>query len=136
MISIIIPAFKSVKFIDECIDSINIPGVEILIGVDGCEETYNHIKHNIISLYEYLNTLDIFNNINKDKETDNNKYIENVKKTYNFDNTIAYYENREENKFVGIIDLQYNKLMEKQSLMPWLPSVISVLRSHSRSHRL
>jgi len=45
MISIIIPAFKSVKFIDECIDSINIPGVEILIGVDGCEETYNHIKH-------------------------------------------------------------------------------------------
>jgi glycosyltransferase involved in cell wall biosynthesis len=45
MISIIIPAFKSVKFIDECIKSINIPGVEILIGVDCCIETYNHIKH-------------------------------------------------------------------------------------------
>lgn len=45
MISIIIPAFKSVKFIDECFNSINVPGVEILIGVDGCEETYNHIKH-------------------------------------------------------------------------------------------
>jgi glycosyltransferase involved in cell wall biosynthesis len=45
MISIIIPAFKSVKFIDECIKSVNIPGVEILIGVDCCIETYNHIKH-------------------------------------------------------------------------------------------
>jgi len=45
MISIIIPAFKSVNFIDECFNSINVPGVEILIGVDGCEETYNHIKH-------------------------------------------------------------------------------------------
>lgn len=45
MISIIIPAYKSVKFIDECVKSINIPGVEILIGVDCCIETYNHIKH-------------------------------------------------------------------------------------------
>lgn len=45
MISIIIPAYKATKWIDECIKSINIVGAEILIGVDGCEETYNHIKH-------------------------------------------------------------------------------------------
>ena len=45
MISIIIPAYKATKYIDECIRSVNIVGAEILIGVDGCEETYNHIKH-------------------------------------------------------------------------------------------
>jgi glycosyltransferase involved in cell wall biosynthesis len=46
MISIIIPAYKATKYIDECLSSIN-GNVEheILIGVDGCEETYNHIKH-------------------------------------------------------------------------------------------
>lgn len=45
MISIIIPAYKATKYIDECVRSISIVGAEILIGVDGCEETYNHIKH-------------------------------------------------------------------------------------------
>jgi glycosyltransferase involved in cell wall biosynthesis len=46
MISIIIPAYKATKYIDECVSSIkgNVEH-EILIGVDGCEETYNHIKH-------------------------------------------------------------------------------------------
>ena len=46
MISIIIPAYKATKYIDECLSSIkgNVEH-EILIGVDGCEETYNHIKH-------------------------------------------------------------------------------------------
>ena len=45
MVSIIIPAYKASKYIDECIDSINVANAEILVGVDGCEETYNHIKH-------------------------------------------------------------------------------------------
>ena len=45
MVSIIIPAYKASKYIDECIDSLNVVDVEVLIGVDGCEETYNHIKH-------------------------------------------------------------------------------------------
>lgn len=45
MISIIIPAYNATKYIDECIKSVDIVGAEILIGVDGCEETYNHIKH-------------------------------------------------------------------------------------------
>jgi glycosyltransferase involved in cell wall biosynthesis len=46
MISIIIPAYRATKYIDECVSSIkgNVEH-EILIGVDGCEETYNHIKH-------------------------------------------------------------------------------------------
>ena len=44
MISIIIPAYKATRYIDECLASIK-GDCEILIGVDGCEETYNHIKH-------------------------------------------------------------------------------------------
>ena len=44
MLSVIIPAYKATKYIDECIASIK-GDCEILIGVDGCIETYNHIKH-------------------------------------------------------------------------------------------
>jgi glycosyltransferase involved in cell wall biosynthesis len=44
MISIIIPAYKATKYIDECLASIK-RDCEILIGVDACKETYNHIKH-------------------------------------------------------------------------------------------
>ena len=44
MLSVIIPAYKATKYIDECIVSIK-GDCEILIGVDGCIETYNHIKH-------------------------------------------------------------------------------------------
>lgn len=45
MVTIIIPAYKASKYIDECLASISVVDVEVLIGVDGCEETYNHIKH-------------------------------------------------------------------------------------------
>ena len=44
MLSVIIPAYKATKYIDECIASIK-GDCEILIGVDGCIETYNHIRH-------------------------------------------------------------------------------------------
>jgi glycosyltransferase involved in cell wall biosynthesis len=44
MTSVIIPAYKATKYIDECLASIK-GDCEILIGVDACEETYNHIKH-------------------------------------------------------------------------------------------
>jgi len=44
MVSVIIPAYKAVKHIDECLSSIK-GDCEILIGVDACEETYAHIKH-------------------------------------------------------------------------------------------
>lgn len=42
MISVIIPAYKTAQFIDECISSIQ--DAEILVGVDACEETLNHLK--------------------------------------------------------------------------------------------
>jgi glycosyltransferase involved in cell wall biosynthesis len=46
MLSIIIPAYKATKYIDECLSSIQGDVEhEILIGVDACEETYNHVKH-------------------------------------------------------------------------------------------
>lgn len=41
MISVIVPAYKAVKYIDECISSLQ--GAEILVGVDGCQETLNHL---------------------------------------------------------------------------------------------
>ena len=43
MISIIIPAYKATKYIDQCLDSIH--GAEILVGVDGCQETLDHLKN-------------------------------------------------------------------------------------------
>lgn len=47
MISIIIPAYQTRQYIDECISSIQGDiDFEILVGVDNCLETYNHIKDN------------------------------------------------------------------------------------------
>ena len=47
-LSIIIPTYNNVKFIDECIDSIQKSktnfSFEILIGIDGCDQTLNHLK--------------------------------------------------------------------------------------------
>ena len=46
-LSVIIPTFKNVEFFEELIQSIektNFRGeIEILIGIDGCEETLNFI---------------------------------------------------------------------------------------------
>ena len=47
-LSIIIPTYKNTEYIDECINSIlesseNL-NVELLIGIDACEDTLNHIK--------------------------------------------------------------------------------------------
>jgi glycosyltransferase involved in cell wall biosynthesis len=43
MVSVIIPAYKATKYIDQCLDSIQ--GAEILVGVDGCQETFDHLKN-------------------------------------------------------------------------------------------
>jgi glycosyltransferase involved in cell wall biosynthesis len=49
-VSIIIPTFQVPEYLSECINSILSQKVdfnyEILIGVDGCEDTLNHIKEN------------------------------------------------------------------------------------------
>ena len=42
MISVIMPAYKAVKYIDESINSLQ--GAEILVGVDSCQETLDHLK--------------------------------------------------------------------------------------------
>ena len=41
MISVIVPAYKATKFIDECLDSLK--GADILVGVDNCQETLDHL---------------------------------------------------------------------------------------------
>jgi glycosyltransferase involved in cell wall biosynthesis len=40
MITVIIPAYKATKYIDECLASL--PGAEILVGIDRCKETFDH----------------------------------------------------------------------------------------------
>ena len=52
MVSFIIPAYKSSEYIEECLDSIQKQNCkkEILVGVDGCEETLNKVKE-IIQKY-------------------------------------------------------------------------------------
>lgn len=47
-ISIIIPTYNNVDYIDECLESISKSGVkfnyEVIVGIDGCDETLSHIK--------------------------------------------------------------------------------------------
>lgn len=49
-LSIIIPTYKNTEYIDECINSIITSSkdkqIEILVGIDGCSETLNHIQKN------------------------------------------------------------------------------------------
>jgi glycosyltransferase involved in cell wall biosynthesis len=63
-LSIIIPTFKNVEYIDECINSLinssKNHNVEILVGIDNCNETLKHIvkqkyKENIKFYYFYKN---------------------------------------------------------------------------------
>jgi len=47
-ISIVVPTFNNTHYIDECIDSLmessNGLKYEILVGIDGCQKTYDHLK--------------------------------------------------------------------------------------------
>ena len=56
-ISVIISAYKSVEFIEECLDSVANQKTnfkyEVLLGIDGCEETLNKIKQ-IMNKYSHL----------------------------------------------------------------------------------
>lgn len=63
-ITIIIPTFNNVEYIDECINSIrdnitNELDIEIIIGIDNCEKTKNHIIKN-----KYNNTIFYYFNKN------------------------------------------------------------------------
>lgn len=41
MITVIVPAYKATKYIDECLASLQ--GAEILVGIDNCKETFDHL---------------------------------------------------------------------------------------------
>ena len=49
-VTVIIPAYKASKFIDECIDSIKVQqgvnDIQIIVGIDACQETLNHFQKN------------------------------------------------------------------------------------------
>ncbi len=64
MVSVIIPSYNTVTFIDECLESIksNIP-YEILIGVDGCRDTYNFVipyESDIIKIFYFTDNVGPF----------------------------------------------------------------------------
>ena len=54
-VSIIIPTFQNVQYLDDCLKSIEVAMknnlCEILIGIDGCRETLNHLKTSRITPY-------------------------------------------------------------------------------------
>ena len=54
-ISIIIPTFQNINYIDDCLKSIEVAMknhmCEILVGIDGCRETLNHLKSSKINPY-------------------------------------------------------------------------------------
>lgn len=58
----------------------------------------NYLK-NTVDLKKYKNTILSISDTNSDNETNNNKQI-----SYNFNDTMEYYDNRDEYKYVGIID--------------------------------
>lgn len=49
-VSVVIPTYNNIDFIKETLDSVNISkknyNIEILVGIDGCEKTFNFVKHN------------------------------------------------------------------------------------------
>ena len=50
-LSVIIPTYKNVDYIDECLDSVinstKNQSVEILVGIDGCKETLEYVKQKV-----------------------------------------------------------------------------------------
>jgi len=86
--------------------------------------------------YRKLFTIDYINQINVENYVKNNHhYIENSDKDiieieknkknkgYNFDNVMNYYDKREENKFVGIIDKKENKLTQDEDIFKLRPKL-------------
>ena len=69
---------------------------------------------NQVSLNNYIkqkfNKIDLHNNDIKNK-----KQITKEEAAYNFDETLEYYEGREENFIVGIIDKNFNKLASNEN---------------------
>lgn len=58
MLSVIIPAYKATKYIDDCLASIK--GAEILVGVDSCQETLDHLKNRDIKLFYFTENVGPF----------------------------------------------------------------------------
>lgn len=58
MISVIIPAYKATRYIDECLASIQ--GAEILVGIDSCQETLDHLKDCNIKLFYFTENVGPF----------------------------------------------------------------------------
>ena len=70
-----------------------------------------HITHQL-SLYNYLKTHMILDQL-KDKDVNEKNYKKGDEQYYNFDDTLDYYDNREEYEFVGFVDKEISRKKTK-----------------------
>ena len=129
-LSIIITAFKSENYILECINSIlnanliNNLNYEILVGIDGCEETLNKllnskIKNKIKIYYNEINqgTYPIRNFLVSESKNENILFFDSddyLKKNF-FEETILKYNNFDILRYSFIMNIKnkYFKIKEK-----------------------
>jgi hypothetical protein len=78
----------------------------------------NYLK-NTVDLKKYKNTILTISDTNSDNETNINKQI-----SYNFNDTMDYYDNRDEYKYVGIIDRE--SIRKKSSTIEDIADVFKI----------
>lgn len=118
-LSVIIPTFNNTNYIDECINSIlessKNSTVELLIGIDGCEKTLNHVKNktypDFVKFY-YFNSnngpYDIKNSLVQKSNSDNLLFFDSddIMTSTTIDEVINNFKN------YNIIRLKYNEIKD------------------------
>lgn len=86
--------------------------------------------NNMVSLENYIKTN--YKNLKYKDDTENNKNVKSKIESYDFDSVMDYYENREENFIIGIIDKNNNKLASDDNdlfkIRPPLPKKVDKKR--------
>ena len=118
-LSILIPTFNNVEYIDECVNSILESSknfnVELLIGIDGCEKTLNHIKNktypDFVKFYYFKTNngpYDIKNTLAKLSSSDNLLFFDSddIMSQITINEVISNF------KSYNIIRLKYNEIKD------------------------
>jgi len=123
MVSVIIPAYKATKYIDECINSIKSDiEYEILIGVDACIETFDAAKkHECDNIHVFYFTKNVGPYVIKNTLVDESKY-ENIL-FFDSDDLLAEGTINKVNdilsqcEYAGLKYINFNKNINKQGHM-------------------
>ena len=76
--------------------------------------TFDKEIPNQLSLYNYLKNSIEYNNLKKKITTDSEEILKHNVQVYDFDSVMDYYDNRDEFKYVGIIDKELSRRKSKQ----------------------